>query len=280
MNAEKEYLGILKDILDNGITSGDRTGTGTISVFGRSIRHNYKNGFPLLTTKKMFTKGIIGELLWFLKGTEDASFLVENKIRIWNEWMQEKNGKKILPHTYGVKWRNFDGVDQITNLINGIKENPKSRRHVVSAWDPRHIEDAALAWCHIMFNLNVVLDKDKPPGTEIPNDGKLGDLNIATFQRSADFFLGVPYNIASYSFLVYMIAELTNYRPGEMYYTFGDSHIYLNHVDQVKLQLSRNPYDLPNLNIRHKDSIDDFDFDDFEIVGYNSHPTIKGVVSV
>lgn len=188
-NAEYQYLDIVKDILDNGIVSDDRTGTGTKSVFGRSIRHDYKNGFPLLTTKKMFIKGILGELLWFLKGTEDASFLIDNKIRIWNEWMQEKNGKKILPHTYGVKWRNFDGVDQIANLIKGIKENPKSRRHFVSAWDPRHIEDAALPWCHVSFNINVVLDKDKPPDKRCNNDGRFGDLNIATYQRSADFFL-------------------------------------------------------------------------------------------
>lgn len=277
----KQYLEIVKDILDNGVESSDRTGTGTISVFGRSIRHNYDEGFPLLTTKKMFTKGIIGELLWFLKGTEDASFLVNNKIRIWNEWMQEANGKKILPHTYGVKWRNFDGVDQIQNVIDGVKKNPKSRRHVVSAWDPRYVEDAALTWCHILFNLNVVLDRDKPPDKKIPKDGRSGDLNIAVYQRSADFFfLGVPYNIASYSFLLFMICELTNYRPGQMYYTFGDSHIYLNHIKQMKEQITRTPYDLPKLETTPRDSIDDFDFDDFKIVGYKHHPKITGVVSV
>lgn len=184
----KVYLDIVRDILDNGNQVSDRTGTGTISVFGRSIRHNYKDGFPLLTTKKMFTKGIIGELLWFLKGTEDASFLVENKIKIWDAWMEDGNcGEKILPHTYGVKWRNFDGVDQIQRLIDDINKNPSSRRHVVSAWDPRHIDDAALTWCHILFQLQTVLDEDKPPDKRI-NDGKIGDLNIATYQRSADFF--------------------------------------------------------------------------------------------
>lgn len=189
MNAEKQYLEIMQDILDNGIKSDDRTGTGTVSVFGRSIRHKYSDGFPLLTTKKMYTKGILGELLWFLMGTEDATFLLETKNRIWNEWMQEdENGKKILPHTYGVKWRDFDGVDQIQGVIDSIKSNPKSRRHVVSAWDPRYVEDAALPWCHILQQYHVVLDKDKPPGTKIPNDGRKGDLNIATYQRSCDFF--------------------------------------------------------------------------------------------
>lgn len=185
----KQYLDLLRDILENGVKSDDRTGTGTISVFGRSIRHNYKNGFPLLTTKKMFTRGIIGELLWFLMGTEDASFLIDNKIKIWDEWMQEKDGRKVLPHTYGVKWRDFDGIDQIQRVIDDIKTNPKSRRHVVSAWDPRHVKDAALPWCHVMFDLNVVLDKDKPPD-KVPDDGLNGDLNIAVFQRSGDFFFG------------------------------------------------------------------------------------------
>lgn len=188
MNAEIQYLEIIQDILENGIKSDDRTGTGTISVFGRSIRHKYSDGFPLLTTKKMFVRGIIGELLWFLKGTEDASFLIDNSIRIWDEWMQDgPDGKKILPHTYGVKWRDFDGVDQIQQLLNNIKNNPKSRRHVVSAWDPRHIGDAALPWCHTLFQLDIVMDEEKPPDKRV-NDGKLGDINIATYQRSADFF--------------------------------------------------------------------------------------------
>lgn len=186
--AENQYLSILRDILDNGTDRPDRTGTGSRFVFGTSIRHDYKDGFPLLTTKKMFTKGILYEILWFLKGTEDASMLVNNKVKIWDGWMKEDDsGNKKLPHTYGVKWRDFDGVDQISNIISQIKNNPNSRRHVVSAWDPRHIDDAALPWCHILFQFNVVREEDKPPDKRI-KDGKLGDLNIATFQRSADFF--------------------------------------------------------------------------------------------
>lgn len=185
MNAEKEYLYILCDILKNGSYKEDRTGVGSFSVFGRSIRHKYEDGFPLLTTKKMFTKGIIGELLWFLKGTEDPKFLIDNNIHIWDEWIKENK----LPHTYGVKWRNFDGVDQVQNIINQIKEDPNSRRLIVSAWDPRHISDAALPWCHILWQLNIELDKYKDPKL-IPNDEKHGDISIAVYQRSADFFFG------------------------------------------------------------------------------------------
>jgi len=273
----KQYLSLVKDILDNGIKSGDRTGTGTISVFGRSISHNYSDGFPLLTTKKMFTRGIIGELLWFLKGTADASFLIENNIHIWDEWMLDTPNGKTLPHTYGIKWRNFGGVDQIQKVINDLKVNPKSRRHIVSAWDPVNVDNAALPWCHILFQFNVTLDKDRG---FVAEDGKSGDLNIAVYQRSCDVFLGGPYNIASYSFLLYMICELTGYRPGSMYYTFGDSHIYLNHIDQCKEQISRTPFSLPTLVVANKGSIDDFDFGDFQITNYQCHPKISGKVSV
>jgi thymidylate synthase len=188
-NAEHQYLNILQDILNNGIQKNDRTGTGTKSLFGKSITHNYENGVPLLTTKKMFIRGIVGELLWFLQGTEDAQFLIDNNIHIWDGWMkQDENGKNMLPHTYGVKWRNFDGVDQISNIIKEINNNPYSRRMVISAWDPRHIMDAALTWCHILFQFYVELDEDLPPDRPPPEDGKKGFLSIAPFQRSADFF--------------------------------------------------------------------------------------------
>lgn len=279
-HAEYQYLDLLRDILANGIKKTDRTGTGTLSIFGRSIRHDYSYGFPLLTTKKMHTKSILGELLWFLKGTEDASFLLDNGIRIWNEWMMDgPNGNKILPWTYGTRWRNFDGVDQIQNAIDLIKNDPYSRRIVVSAWDPRHIKDSALTWCHILFQFNVIKEEDKPPDKRI-NDGRIGDLSISVYQRSQDEFLGCPYNIASYSFLLYMFCELTNYRPKEMFYSIGDAHIYLNHIDQVKEQLSRTPYDLPVLQTTKKENINDYSFEDFEIINYKCHPTIKASVSI
>lgn len=184
---ETQYLDILKDILDNGEIRKDRTGTGCISVFGRSIRHSYSEGFPLLTTKKMFIKGILIELLWFLKGTEDASFLIENNVHIWDKWFVEKDGKKVLPHTYGVKWRNFYGTDQVANLIKQINENPYSRRLVVSAWDAANVNNAALPWCHVLWQINVSPEEAKPPDKRI-NDGKKGDISIAVTQRSADFF--------------------------------------------------------------------------------------------
>lgn len=274
-NAETQYLAELKRILEEGIKKPNRTGIDAISVFGATIKHDYSEGFPLLTTKKMFTKGIIHELLWFLKGTEDAKYLIDNNVHIWDGWM--KDGK--LPHTYGVKWRNFDGTDQITNVIEEIKTNPDSRRMVVSAWDARHIKDAALTWCHVMFQLNVVQDKYKQPN-EITNDGKKGDISISVYQRSADFFLGVGFNIASYSFLLYMIAEITGYRPKSMYYTFGDAHIYSNHIEQCKIQLSRSQFKLPILNINHKDNIDDFVYEDFVINGYKCHDKIVGDVAI
>lgn len=276
MNAEIEYLNILKDILNNGETQEDRTGVGTLSVFGRSIRHQYKNGFPLLTTKKIFIKGVLVELLWFLKGTEDASYLLENNVHIWDAWMQDDkiSGKKILPHTYGVKWRNFYGTDQISKLIHTIKSDPNSRRLVVSAWDAANVDNAALPWCHILWQIDVTPDKISHA------DGKKGDMNIAVYQRSADWFLGVPWNLCNYSFLLYMIAEITNYRPKEMYYTFGNCHIYKNHIEQCKEQISRLPYNSPNLKINHRDNIDHFIKEDFEIMNYECHPSIKGDIAV
>lgn len=187
MNAEKQYLECLHNIMENGSVKPNRTGVDAISTFGQTIRHDYSEGFPLLTTKKMFTKGIIHELLWFLKGTEDATYLIENSVHIWDEWMQEKDGKKILPHTYGVKWRNFDGVDQIAYVIDEIRNNPYSRRLVVSAWDARHLKDAALTWCHVLFQFFIEKDDDKPPDKR-KSDGRLGDISIGAWQRSCDFF--------------------------------------------------------------------------------------------
>jgi len=281
MNAEIEYLKILDNILEDGFKKPNRTGIDAISTFGQVVRHDYSEGFPLLTTKKMFTRGILHELLWFLKSTEDASYLIDNNVHIWDEWMQEKDGRKVLPHTYGVKWRNFDGVDQVAYVINEIKENPDSRRILFTAWDPRHIKDAALTWCHVLVQFYVEQDKYKPPGS-CPDDGRLGDISIGTWQRSSDFFffLGVPFNQASYSFLLYMIAEVTNYRPKSMFYCFGDSHIYTNHIEQCKLQLSRKPYKLPKLKINHRDNIDDFVYEDFKIEDYVYHPMIKGEVAI
>tara|TARA_Y100000590_G_scaffold419755_1_gene521768 strand:- start:1411 stop:2253 length:843 start_codon:yes stop_codon:yes gene_type:complete len=280
MNIEEQYLDALRNVLSRGHVKSDRTGTGTKGLLGLSLSHNFSEGFPLLTTKKMFVKGILGELLWFLKGTEDPQFLVDNNIHIWDPWFKETpEGAKTLPHTYGVKWRNFDGVDQIQGVIDSISTNPYSRRHVVSAWDPRFLEECALPWCHVLFQFHCLLDKDIPPSKQ-KDDGCIGDLSITVYQRSADLFLGVPFNIASYSFLLYMISSLTNFRPGALHYNFGDAHIYLDHVKQCGEQIEREPFSLPVLKMRSRDSIDDFTFEDFAIEKYNYHPTIKAPVSV
>jgi thymidylate synthase len=277
-NAEDQYLEIMRNILQHGVLKENRTGIDTRDLFGVSIRHDFKNGFPLLTTKKMYTKAIIHELIWFLKGIEDAQYLIDNKVRIWDEWMKDcvcemcerwqqhpsHFIKKILPHTYGVKWRDFDGVDQIRTLIEQIKTNPDSRRLIVSAWDPRHVKDAALPWCHILQQYNV--------------RGEYLDLNV--YQRSSDWFLGVPFNIASYGFLLSMIADVTGYKPGEMYYTFGSAHVYMNHVDQCMKQLSNPFLTPPTLKLNHRDNIDDFVFEDFELLNYQSAKTIKAKVAV
>lgn len=278
-NAETQYLEILQRIL-NGTVKKDRTGTGTVSLFGEVIKHDYKLGFPLLTTKRVFYKAIIHELLWFLKGTESAQYLIDNKIRIWDEWLQKNSqGEAVLPHTYGVKWRNFDGVDQIQYVINEIKENPYSRRLVVSAWDARHVKTAALTWCHVLFQFNITPEQDKAKDQQ-KDDGKLGDIDISVYQRSADWFLGVPFNLASYSCLLYMIGEITNYRPNQMTYTFGNSHVYLNHLEQCNIQLSRKPKNLPSLSLNHKDDIDSFTYEDFKIENYEYHPSLVGKVSI
>jgi thymidylate synthase len=272
MNSEHQYLSLLRKILNCGYKKADRTGVGCRALFGEVIRHDFSDGFPLLTTKKMFTKGIITELLWFLKGTEDVSFLEENGNHIWDEWMiTDKSGKKSLPHTYGVKWRNFYGNDQVANLINEIETNPDSRRHLVCAWDAANIKNAALPWCHVLWQIDI--DKNDPP------PGKKGRMSIAVYSRSVDMFLGFPFNLSSYAFLIHMIAAVTNYSPESLIYFLGNAHIYDNHIEQCKLQCSRDPMPFPILDLKVK-KIDDYNLDDFVLKNYNSHPSIKGEVAV
>lgn len=263
----KQYLELLDHILNNGIKKSDRTGTGTISVFGYQMRFNLQDGFPLLTTKKLHMKSITYELLWFLKGETNIKYLNDNGVTIWDEWADE-NGN--LGPVYGYQWRSWptaDGrhIDQITQLIESIKKNPDSRRHIVNAWNVGEIEKMALPPCHALFQFYVA-------------DGKL---SCQLYQRSADVFLGVPFNIASYALLTLMIAQATNLIPGEFIHTFGDAHIYLNHLDQVKLQLSREPRTLPRMWINPTvKSIFDFNYEDFRLDGYDPHPHIKGAIAV
>jgi len=263
----KQYLDLLQHVLDNGTQKGDRTGTGTISTFGYQTRYDLSAGFPIVTTKKLHLKSIIHELLWFLKGDTNIKYLKENGVRIWDEWADE-NGD--LGPVYGYQWRswptpNGESIDQITNVIESIKNNPNSRRHMVSAWNPALVEDMALPPCHTMFQFYVA-------------DGKL---SCQLYQRSADSFLGVPFNIASYALLTMMMAQVTGLEPGEFIHTFGDLHIYNNHLEQVELQLTRAPKKLPVMKINPDiKSLFDFKYEDFELVGYESHPHIKGVVAV
>jgi thymidylate synthase len=264
-----KYIGLVVEAI-NGEEVVDRTGTGTFKVFGKRIVHDMSEGFPLLTTKKIHFRSVIGELLWFLKGTEDAQFLIDNKITIWDEWFQDgPDGTKVLPHTYGVKWRDFDGVDQLRAVVESIRNNPTSRRHVVSAWDPRNVSQAALPWCHVMFQFNV-------------RQGRW--LDISVYQRSVDLFLGCPFNLASYGALLSIVAKLTNLIPGEMIYNFGDCHVYKNHLSACVTQLQRDPKSLPTLNIPDSlcelSDLENLMIEDFEIVGYNPHPAIKADVSV
>jgi thymidylate synthase len=263
----KQYLTLLDHVLTNGIKKEDRTGTGTISTFGYQMRFNFEEGFPLLTTKKLHLKSIIYELLWFLKGDTNIQFLNEHKVRIWDEWADE-NGD--LGNIYGYQWRswpapNGESIDQISQIIDSIKNNPNSRRHIVSAWNVADLKNMALPPCHILFQFYVAH----------------GKLSLQLYQRSADIFLGVPFNIASYAMLLKMVAQVTGLKPFEFIHTLGDAHIYLNHIEQVKLQLSRKPRKLPNLRINpEKKSIFDFEFDDFVLEDYNPHPHIKGAISV
>jgi len=263
----KQYLDLLDHVLKNGVEKSDRTGTGTISVFGYQMRFNLEDGFPVMTTKKLHLRSIIHELLWFLNGDTNIKYLNENKVRIWDEWADE-NGD--LGHIYGYQWRSWpahDGthIDQISDVIDSIKNNPDSRRHLVNAWNVGELDKMALPPCHIMFQFYVAN----------------GKLSLQMYQRSADIFLGVPFNIASYALLLLMVAQVTGLKPGEFVHTFGDAHIYLNHIDQVKLQLTREPFPLPVMKLNPEvKNIFDFKFDDFELSGYQSHPHIKGEISV
>jgi thymidylate synthase len=269
----QQYLSLLQHILDTGSDKSDRTGTGTRSVFGYQMRFNLSDGFPLVTTKKVHLKSIIYELLWFLKGDTNIKYLSDNGVKIWDEWADEKGE---LGPVYGKQWRSWQGadgttIDQVSWLINEIKRNPDSRRLIISAWNVADLSKMALMPCHNMFQFYV-----SPPA----NDGKR-KLSCQLYQRSADVFLGVPFNIASYALLTMMIAQVCDLEPGDFVHTFGDVHLYSNHFEQAALQLSRTPFPLPEMKINPavKD-IFDFKFEDFELVNYQSHPGIKAPVAV
>lgn len=263
----KQYIDLLKRVHNEGHFKADRTGTGTISVFGHQMRFNLSEGFPLLTTKKLHLKSIIHELLWFLNGDTNVKYLQDNGVRIWNEWA-DKNGD--LGHIYGYQWRSwpdYNGghIDQIKEVIDTIKNNPDSRRIIVSAWNVADLNNMNLPPCHILFQFYV-------------SDGKL---SMQLYQRSADIFLGVPFNIASYALLLMMVAQVTGLEPGDFVHTLGDAHIYTNHIEQTKLQMEREPRKLPEMKINPEiKDIFSFRYEDFELVGYYPHPHIKGVVSV
>ena len=263
----KQYLDLMKDILDNGSRKADRTGTGTVSVFGRQLRFDLSGGFPLITTKKLHLRSIIYELLWFLKGETNIKYLKDNGVSIWDEWADE-NGE--LGPVYGHQWRSWptpDGrsIDQISQVINQIRQKPDSRRHIVTAWNPAEVDKMALPPCHALFQFYVA-------------DGKL---SCQLYQRSADYFLGVPFNIASYALLTYMFAQQTGLMPGEFVWTGGDVHLYLSHLEQARLQLTREPFPLAHLKIkRTPPSIFDYAFEDFEIMNYQAHPSIKAPIAV
>lgn len=266
------YLDLLSDVLEHGEERGDRTGTGTLSVFGRQVRYDLRDGFPCLTTKKLHLRSIIHELLWFLKGDTNISYLKENQVTIWDEWADE-NGD--LGPVYGQQWRSWpkpDGttVDQIANLVDSLKNNSTSRRHLVSAWNVAKVDEMALPPCHLLFQFYVHDPESENPG-----------LSCQLYQRSADLFLGVPFNIASYALLTMMLAQVCGYQPREFVHTFGDLHLYTNHLEQAQLQLTREPYPLPTMKINPEvTDIDSFTFEDFELIGYQSHPHIKAPVAV
>jgi len=297
----EQYLELLKQILETGTKKEDRTGVGTIGVFGAQMRFDLSEGFPLLTTKKVFLRGITHELLWFLSGSTNIKYLVDNKVNIWNEWPFQKylksNGleEKFSKYTpewndklqefvenigsdedfakvwgelgpvYGKQWRNFNGMDQISQVVEQIKKNPYSRRHIVSAWNPVEVEEMALPPCHCLYQFNV-------------NEGKL---SCQLYQRSCDLFLGVPFNIASYALLTMMVAQVTGLELGDFVWTGGDVHIYLNHLDQVQEQLSRETRDLPRMKLNQEvKSIFDFKYEDFKLEDYNPHPPIKAPIAV
>lgn len=267
MGQEKQYLDLMRHVLENGTFKGDRTGTGTHSVFGHQMRFSLEDSFPMLTTKKLHLKSIIYELLWFLNGDTNVKYLQDNGVRIWNEWADEKGD---LGPVYGKQWRSWptpDGktVDQITTLIEQIKSNPNSRRLLVNAWNVGEIDKMALPPCHCLFQFYVA-------------DGKL---SCQLYQRSADIFLGVPFNIASYALLTLMVAQVCGLKPGDFVHTFGDAHLYSNHFEQAKEQLAREPYPFPKVKINpNVKDIFSFQFEDFELVDYQAHPHIKAAVAV
>jgi thymidylate synthase len=263
---ERQYLDLLADILANGAQRGDRTGTGTLGVFGRQMRFDLSKGFPLLTTKKLHRKSIILELLWFLRGDTNVRWLQERGVSIWNEWADAEGE---LGPVYGKQWRSWaapDGrvIDQIAAVVNSLKTNPDSRRHIVSAWNPAEVEDMALPPCHCLFQFFVA-------------DGKL---SCQLYQRSADVFLGVPFNIASYALLTLMMAKVCGLQPGEFVHTLGDAHLYMNHLDQAREQLSRDPLPLPVMHVADRDDLFAFEFEDFKLTGYQAHPSISAPIAV
>ena len=263
---EQQYLGLLADILEHGVRREDRTGTGTLGVFGRQIRFDLADGFPLLTTKKLHLKSIVYELLWFLRGDTNVRWLQDHGVRIWDEWA---GADGELGPVYGKQWRSWaapDGrsIDQMAKLVEGLRNNPNSRRHIVSAWNPAEVDDMALPPCHCLFQFFVAE----------------GRLSCQLYQRSADVFLGVPFNIASYALLTMMAAQATGLRPGEFVHTFGDAHLYVNHIAQAREQLTREPRPFPTMRIAPKTDLFGFDYEDFALEGYDPHPHIKAEVAV
>jgi thymidylate synthase len=268
----RQYLDLLDHVLTQGVEKGDRTGTGTLSVFGHQMRFDLADGFPVVTTKRLHLTSIIGELLWFLRGDTNVRWLQERGIRIWDDWADDEGN---LGPIYGSQWRSWpapDGarVDQIATVIEAIRTNPDSRRHIVSAWNVADLGDMALPPCHTMFQFYVT------PAT----DTRRARLSCQLYQRSADIFLGVPFNIASYALLTMMVAQICDLEPGEFVHTLGDAHLYLNHLDQARLQLTREPFPLPQMKIASGRQIDEFDLGDFDLVGYQAHPSIKAPIAV